>query len=515
MKIFIYIALFFFYSLASAQKWEYKILDDFNNFDTSSASRNIEKLSNNDIKNILKFELNYLQKGDLVDSLLFNHNLDKTTPYNQKCIYLFIYADFINRSSVKFSNKAYKMYLTSYKIAKDNKDTILVNESIRRILNHHQKNPKNIRDYQYYVNQYKKYSKGRINKFWSSYYDVSLRINKIYNYKEKIYLDDKSFDSLLYQANKPVFSGYVYQLKGIYYDIIVKNPEKGLHFSSLAKKYYDQSKEYYSKKSSLSVEMNIGVANFLKNDTTLALSIFKRLEKEGYYKKNLNSYISLLDWLSKVYEKKSNKDSSNYYYKQKIDYENILKERELAISIHEIDTKYQVAEKNKEISSLKKAAMSYQENKILYFILIGMVFLLAMYSFIRWKKVDMRRRKLAKEKESLQVEHTQTIEELEKVKQLVIEDHIVLKNKAKVYLNELIYIKAEDHYLQLFTSKKKEFVRGKISEIVNELPPNFVQTHRSYIVNKNLITSQNGTSVFLEGKIEIPLSRNFKKNITN
>ncbi|MFP5303911.1 hypothetical protein R2R70_22285, partial [Cobetia sp. SIMBA_158] len=82
----------------------------------------------------------------------------------------------------------------------------------------------------------------------------------------------------------------------------------------------------------------------------------------------------------------------------------------------------------------------------------------------------IKKRKLAKEKESLQIEHTQTIRELEKVKQLIIEDHIVLKNKAKVYLNELLYIKAEDHYLQLITSKKKEFVRGKISEIINELP---------------------------------------------
>jgi len=121
--------------------------------------------------------------------------------------------------------------------------------------------------------------------------------------------------------------------------------------------------------------------------------------------------------------------------------------------------------------------------------------------------------KLDLEKESLQIEHTQTIQELEKVKQLVIEDHIVLKNRTKIYLKELLYIKAEDHYLQLYTSKKKEFVRGKISEIIKELPPNFTQVHRSFIVNKNSIVSNNGTSVFLEGKIEIPLSRNFKKNI--
>ena len=136
-----------------------------------------------------------------------------------------------------------------------------------------------------------------------------------------------------------------------------------------------------------------------------------------------------------------------------------------------------------------------------------------MYSFIRWKRVDHTKKKLDLEKESLQIEHTQTIQELEKVKQLVIEDHIVLKNRTKIYLKELLYIKAEDHYLQLYTSKKKEFVRCKISEIIKELPPNFTQVHRSFIINKNSIISNNGTSVFLEGKIEIPLSRNFKKNI--
>lgn len=54
------------------------------------------------------------------------------------------------------------------------------------------------------------------------------------------------------------------------------------------------------------------------------------------------------------------------------------------------------------------------------------------------------------------------------------------------------------------------FVRSKISEIINELPPNFVQIHRSYIVIKNLIVYQTGNSIFIEGKIEIPLSRNFK-----
>ena len=78
---------------------------------------------------------------------------------------------------------------------------------------------------------------------------------------------------------------------------------------------------------------------------------------------------------------------------------------------------------------------------------------------------------------------------------------------------DIFSVNLRSHHENFHAFFSKEFVRGKISEIVNELPPNFVQTHRSYIVNRNLINSQTGNSVFLEGKIEIPLSRNFKKNI--
>ncbi|PVV50428.1 hypothetical protein DD829_22450 [Chryseobacterium sp. HMWF035] len=280
-----------------------------------------------------------------------------------------------------------------------------------------------------------------------------------------------------------------------------------------AKFEYNKSNEFYSQLALKRIEFNEGYHYLDIKDPKKAISIFKKSEQSKYFKNDIKSNILIADALYKSYSNIKNSDSALYYFNKRMAFEDTLKREENALAIHEIDTKYQVEEKKRQISSLKKIIMNYQENKILYFILIGMVFLIAMYSFIRWKKVDIRRRKLANENETLQVEHSQTIQELEKVKQLVIEDHIVLKNKAKVYLNELLYIKSEDHYLQLVTSKKKEFVRGKISEIINELPPNFIQIHRSYIVNKNLIISQTGNSVFLEGKIEIPLSRNFKKNI--
>ncbi len=85
-----------------------------------------------------------------------------------------------------------------------------------------------------------------------------------------------------------------------------------------------------------------------------------------------------------------------------------------------------------------------------------------------------------------------------------------LKKKNKYLVEKM---ESEMHFQSELVKTQIEIKDQTLSEISKELPPNFVQTHRSYIVNKNLIISHNSKSIFLEGKIEIPLSRNYKKNI--
>lgn len=182
-------------------------------------------------------------------------------------------------------------------------------------------------------------------------------------------------------------------------------------------------------------------------------------------------------------------------------------------NFYEIDTKYQTKEKNQKIASLTSIEQRFVRNKVVYGILIFLVFLLALYSFVRWKKVDLKKKRLLQEKNEVENLYTETVIELNKVRQLVTEDYIVLKNKSKVYLKELLYVKSENHYLEIYTVQRKELLRGKISELLQQLPPNFVQTHRSYIVNKNFITSTTATSVFINNTIEIPVSRSYKKNL--
>ena len=57
--------------------------------------------------------------------------------------------------------------------------------------------------------------------------------------------------------------------------------------------------------------------------------------------------------------------------------------------------------------------------------------------------------------------------------------------------------------------------RNKLKDILDDLPPNFVRVHRSYVINKNFIDALNSTTLFISPNIEIPLSRTFKSNIAS
>lgn len=179
-------------------------------------------------------------------------------------------------------------------------------------------------------------------------------------------------------------------------------------------------------------------------------------------------------------------------------------------NFYEIDVKYQTKEKNAKINRLNDLENRFVRNKILYGVLIFMVFLLALYSFIRWKKVDKSKRILAFEKEKVEHESIKTKDELETVKKKSIIEHIVLKNKSIVHLEDLLYIRADDHYLELITKGKKETTRGSLKEIKDQLPPNFFRCHKSYIVNTNFVKTNTIKGIVMQNNDFIPTSRKYK-----
>ena len=129
-----------------------------------------------------------------------------------------------------------------------------------------------------------------------------------------------------------------------------------------------------------------------------------------------------------------------------------------------------------------------------------------MVFFLIWlyKKTQSTKVKLESEKED-------TLKEVRSLTQLVIKNYIILKDKTKVYINDLMYIKAEDHYIRVFTSNgKNHLVRGRLSDLDEQLPPNFIRTHRSYITNRNFVKQISKTILLLLDGSTIPISRKFK-----
>lgn len=291
---------------------------------------------------------------------------------------------------------------------------------------------------------------------------------------------------------------------------------------SAARQLYNKA-HYYIKKSGDSYELfvnqyNQGINYYYEGDYNNAVLWLKKAEQitiPQFHKKRVRA---LYKYLAESYDALNKHTERRYYQKLHNKLDDEIKDEEQNIAIHDINVKYEVAKKDRQISSLEDFKDKFHKNRLVFGILLFLVFLLALYSFIRWKKIDyhkkrleLEKNKVEEEKTEIQQKHTKTVEELEKVKKIVTEGYIVLKDKTKIYLSDLMYVKAEDHYLNAVSKEgKKHFVRGKLSQLLLELPPNFVKCHRSYIVNINYIQSLNANIIVLKSKEEIPASRGFK-----
>ena len=75
------------------------------------------------------------------------------------------------------------------------------------------------------------------------------------------------------------------------------------------------------------------------------------------------------------------------------------------------------------------------------------------------------------------------------------------------------YIEADGNYVNIYIASKKYTIRQSLNTIAEQLPADiFVQSHRSFLVNKTKIQRITATTIFIRD-IEIPLSRTFAKQL--
>ena len=210
------------------------------------------------------------------------------------------------------------------------------------------------------------------------------------------------------------------------------------------------------------------------------------------------------EWLFKCYEGLKQYDSAHYHFKRMVRLKDSMNQSANAIAIRNLTTKYNFEQKERELGALANKNSKLQSGILAILPLLGLVTILLVLSFLLYRRFKNKNVILEDEK-------SETLQKLDELKNIVIKNHIVLKDRTRVYISDFMYVKSDDHYLQVFLSNgKKHFVRGKLKQIREELPPNFIQCHRSYIVNSNFIKKINRENLILIDNTIIPISRSFR-----
>ena len=432
--------------------------------------------------------------------------LQKDKPFSSKA--QFEIAEIYQR--INCEDSAYSRY---YKIYEQEKASRTLNEDeFKELLLQVHKTETNKHNYfketNRFLNELQELSNQDKNDKWSSIVNKELAtVNFIdsmkYNlgYSKMLRLQKSSY----YKENQNFKTGVLLNLGS--FNIQLNNYKEASRFLNesyfIAKQNNDYLNQSYAK-------INLGVNEIYKNNYFLAINHLDEASKipNQKYLIKINRIVHSLK--KRAYDSLADFKNSEIQKLYLAKYDSLVDDFRKNSNFYEIDVVHQTKEKDKKIEELSSFKRTFNNNKIVYSVLLFLVFLLALYSFVRWKKTDRIKSQLDKENQSLNIENQKTKTELETVKALVINDHIVLKNKSKVYLEALICVKSDGHYLNLFTTSGKEFVRGKISEIEKQLPPNFVKCHRSNIINKNYIKQYNSLEVVMTNGQHIPLSRGFK-----
>ena len=113
----------------------------------------------------------------------------------------------------------------------------------------------------------------------------------------------------------------------------------------------------------------------------------------------------------------------------------------------------------------------------------------------------------------------QTEEKAYQYDQLIHEQEqtIVIKSGYHIHklrLSEIQFIESVGEYIRYHTSDAKYLVLNSLTKMEQELPDNFIRTHRSFIVPKEMIKSKIGYSLILNNGLKIPIGKTYRSKIS-
>lgn len=477
-----------------------EVIKSHKTFSLDSLERQLSQLSSQKLKLLFEYDLTYLRSGTIVNSTQINLN---GLEGRSKQVGQYLLGDLLKRSNPGRDSLVFPLYFESLKNAEINRDTLVVNEVLERINRLLFKNGKQLKSLKTNLEKYRNYANDTTDRFYWNYHRIGYELLKIEDVNSKI--DTLKIESYFTEgfkyANSPFLKGSLLGYQGIFYSAYLKNQDLATELNNLALLELKGNSNHYAAYVVNGIHFNNAINSFEKGNFDEAIPVFKRVlktEKERVYR--MHGY----DWLHKCYDSLGDYANAYRYFKKVGAVKDSLSLLEHAREIKAIEAQYDFAAKEQELKQLANEKNKVQTNFNTLVPFFGIALALAFLALLLFRKYRKRSQRLQEEK-------TATLNRIEQLRKIVIKNHIVLKDKTKVYIADLMFIKAEDHYLKLFLSNGKEhLVRGKIKDIKQQLPPNFIQSHRSYVVNANFIKQSNREQLVLIGGNTVPLSRTYK-----
>ena len=100
----------------------------------------------------------------------------------------------------------------------------------------------------------------------------------------------------------------------------------------------------------------------------------------------------------------------------------------------------------------------------------------------------------------------------------VTKDYTFIKSGhelIRINYKDIMYIEASSDYTEVYLLEKKILTSLSLKNWLQELPNNFTQIHKSYIINSSVIEKVVGNLVYLNNSKQLPIGRAYKERFVN
>ncbi|WP_461443466.1 sensor histidine kinase [Maribacter sp.] len=274
--------------------------------------------------------------------------------YRDKFFHFLLEGDFSIESnlSVKSDSIAYTHYLDAYNLATKYNDAILKCEALKKILKYHFKAKEDVLSFHRFAEEYRQIAYDLHEELYAEYFYFGSAIGIMYDFKRR---DLKPLPDALNALNiaeknsKHYLAGRLSQLIGVYYDIILDNKNKARLFYKKAIKSYQRIPYFYAQKNRNDLSFNLGSLELENENYRLAIDYLKAIDLKRIPKRDTQDKLLIFGNYYEVYKSLKQVDSAILYLEKKCSLRDSLDLISRAKDVKEIQTKYQTAEKEKQI----------------------------------------------------------------------------------------------------------------------------------------------------------------------